>query len=95
MKQGGQFGLVNPGLTREFEIGLPNKLSPLWEPNMYTWHSAEWWKQLWQKSGLVEVTYAEEIPNGKEIWSATADYELREADTEGYLTLMLMTASKM
>ena len=94
VKQGGQFGLVNPGLTREFENGLPEPFQPLWEANMYSWHSAGWWKQLWQKSGLVEVTYAEEIPNGKEIWSATADDELHEADTEKYLTLMLMTAIK-
>ena len=94
VKQGGQFGLVNPGLTREFENGLPEKMKPFWEPNMYAFHSAEWWKKLWEKSGLVEVTYAEEIPNGKEIWCATADFELHEADTEKYLTLMLMTAIK-
>jgi len=43
VKQGGQFGLVNPGLTREFENELPEVMKPLWEANMYAWHSAEWW----------------------------------------------------
>jgi cyclopropane fatty-acyl-phospholipid synthase-like methyltransferase len=95
VKKGGQFGLVNPGLTREFEDGLPEALKPLWEPDMYTWHSPGWWKRLWQKSGLVEVTCAEEIPNGKEIWRATADFELHDADVENYLTLMMMTANKL
>jgi len=94
VKQGGQFGLVNPGLTREFENGLPEAMKPLWETNMYAWHSAQWWRQLWQKSGLVDVTYAEEIPDGKEIWRATADGDLHDLDTENYLTLMLMTAIK-
>ena len=94
VKQGGQFGLVNPGLTREFENGLPEPLKPLWEPNMYAWHSAEWWRKLWQKSGLVDVTCAEEIPDGKAIWRTTADFELHDADTENYLTLMLVTANK-
>ncbi len=94
VKQGGQFGLVNPGLTREFEKGLPESMKPLWETNMYAWHSAGWWKDLWQKSGLVDVTYAEEILDGKSIWRATADDELHDADAENYLTLMLMTAVK-
>lgn len=94
VKQGGQFGLVSPGLSREFSTGLPEKMKPFWEPNMYAWHSAEWWEDLWQKSGLVDVTYAKEIPDGKSIWSMTADYDLHDADTENYLTLMLMTAIK-
>lgn len=94
VKQGGQFGIVNPGLTREFENGLPETLKPFWEPEMYAWHSAEWWQRLWQKSGLVDVTCAEEIPDGKEIWRSTADFDLHNADTEDCLTLMLMTAVK-
>lgn len=94
VKQGGQFGLVNPGLTREFSNGLPENMKPLWEPNMYAWHSAQWWQDLWQKSGLVDITYAGEIPDGKTIWRMTADYDLHDADTEDYLTLMLMTAIK-
>ncbi|WP_148401761.1 hypothetical protein [Clostridium sp. Marseille-P299] len=94
VKQGGQFGIVNPSLSREFSDGLSENLKPFWEPNMFAWHSAQWWKSLWQKSGLVEVTCAEEIPDGKEIWRQTADYDLHDADNENYLTLMLMTAIK-
>lgn len=94
VKQGGQFGIVSPGLSREFSNGLPEKLKPFWEPAMYSWHSAEWWKDLWQKSGLVDVTCAQEIPDGKDIWRMTADFELHDADVENYLTLMLMTAIK-
>ena len=94
VRQCGQFGLVNPGLTREFESGLPKSMQPIWEANMYAFHSADWWNQLWQKSGLVDVTCAEEIQNGKEIWRATADGDLHDVDNENYLTLMLMTAIK-
>ena len=94
VKQGGQIGIVNPGLTREFENELPEAMKPHWEPNMYAWHSAKWWKEMWNKSGLVNVTYANEIPDGKAIWRATADDELHDADIENYLTLVLMTAIK-
>ncbi|WP_052098780.1 SAM-dependent methyltransferase [Paenibacillus stellifer] len=94
VKQGGQFGIVSPALTREFTGGLPEELVPLWEPDMYTWHSADWWRMMWQKTNLVDVTCSEDIPNGKALWRATADFELHDADTENYLTLMLMTAVK-
>lgn len=53
-----------------------------------------WWQSLLAKSGLVDVTYAHEIPDGKSIWRMTADDVLHDADTENYLTLMLMTAIK-
>lgn len=94
VKQGGQFGIVSPGLTREFSNGLPESMKAHWEPDMYCFHSAEWWRQLWQKTDIVEVNYAEAIEDGKEIWRATADYDLHDADTENYLTLVAMTATK-
>ena len=94
VKKSGQFGIVNPGLTREFKNGLPEKMMPHWEPDMYSWHSARWWEKLWQKTGLVDVTYASEIPDGKAIWCETADFDLHHADEENYLTLMMMSAVK-
>lgn len=94
VKQGGQYGMVCPALTREFADGLPEGLAPHWEPAMYAWHSAKWWRNMWQKTNLVDVAYAEDIPDGKALWRATADFELHDADTENYLTLMLMTAVK-
>lgn len=95
VKKGGQFGIVCPGLTREFDPCLPEALKPHWDPTMYAWHSAGWWNNMWQKSGLVDITCAKEIPNGKEIWRQTADFDLHDADTENYLTLMMMTAKKL
>lgn len=94
VKQGGQFGIVSPGLTREFSNGLPEAMKLHWEPDMYCFHSANWWSELWQKTGIVDVTYAESIPNGKELWKHTADFDLHDSDTEDYLTLIAMTAIK-
>lgn len=45
----------NPNLSREFSNGLPEKMKPFWEPNMYAWHSAEWWQNLWQNFSLLWV----------------------------------------
>ena len=94
VKQGGQFGIVSPGLSREFTNGLPENMKAHWEQDMYCFHSAKWWKELWQKIGIVDVTYAETIEDGKEIWKTTADFDLHDADSEDYLTLIAMTAIK-
>jgi len=94
VKKGGQFGIVSPGLTREFSNGLPETMKEYWEPDMYCFHSAKWWQELWGKTGIVDVTYAETIENGKELWRTTADFDLHNADTEDYLTLIAMTAIK-
>ncbi|MFN7249545.1 MAG: SAM-dependent methyltransferase [Anaerobacillus sp.] len=94
VKRGGQFGMISPGLTKEFPNELPEKMKPYWDPEMYSFHSANWWRQLWEKTGIVDVTLAESLQDGKEIWRKTADFELHEADTENYLTLIMMTAVK-
>jgi cyclopropane fatty-acyl-phospholipid synthase-like methyltransferase len=95
VKQGGQLGLVSPGLTREFTNGVPEAMKPYFDDDMLrTFHSAQWWRGLWEETGTVDVTKAENIPNGKEIWRATADFDLHDADTENYLALILMTAVK-
>lgn len=94
VKKGGQFGIVSPGLTREFSNGLPETMKECWEKDMYCFHSAKWWQELWGKTGIVDVTYAETIEDGKELWRTTADFDLHDADTDDYLTLIAMTAIK-
>lgn len=94
VKQGGQFGMVSPGLTREFTNGLPEGMNPHWDPEMYSFHSAEWWHEMWEKTGMVNITHAAAIPEGKALWRATADFDLHDSDTENYLTLVMMTAVK-
>ncbi|OHD25814.1 MAG: hypothetical protein A2Y38_04990 [Spirochaetes bacterium GWB1_59_5] len=94
VKSGGQFGMLSPGLTKEFYPALPERMRSLWEPDMYAFHSAQWWASMWTKTGLVTDVAAESLPDGKALWSATADGDLHAADDEGYLTLVLMTATK-
>lgn len=94
VKQGGQFGIISPGLTKEFSQGLPEAMKPHFEADMYTFHSSNWWRNMWEKTGLVDIICAEDIPNGKELWRKTADFDLHDADHENYLTLVMMTAIK-
>lgn len=94
VKQGGQFGIVCPGLTREFSNGLPEAMKPYWNAAMYSFHSSKWWREMWGKTDLAAIDHAEDIADGKALWRLTADYELHDADIENYLTLVLVTATK-
>lgn len=46
VKKGGQLGIVVPGFKKEFEKGYPDTLEELWEPEMFSFHSKDWWKNL-------------------------------------------------
>ena len=35
---------------------------------IHAFHTAEWWPDHWRKTGLVEVTCAEEPPESSAIW---------------------------
>jgi cyclopropane fatty-acyl-phospholipid synthase-like methyltransferase len=64
----GRIGIVSPGLTRELEDEPPDHLRPWWEPDFYTFHSAEWWRRLWSRSGRVAVEVADTVPDGWKQW---------------------------
>ncbi len=68
VKPGGQIGIVVPGLRREFTDGLPPHLAPYWHPDFWSFHSPEWWKTLWERTGPVEVSIADMVPHGWEHW---------------------------
>jgi cyclopropane fatty-acyl-phospholipid synthase-like methyltransferase len=61
VKPGGQFGIVCPGFSREFENGCPDNLKEYWTDDMYSFHSPSWWRNLWKKAGLAEITACYEM----------------------------------
>lgn len=68
IKEDGQIGIVVPGLQTEFNGDLPDHLGSYWQPGYWSFHSPEWWKRHWQKSGEVAVEYADMIPDGWRYW---------------------------
>lgn len=111
VKPGGQFGIVCPGYVREYEKGHPDGIvrfiarqqakEESWGVDMFTFHSAAWWRKHWEKTGLVEITACYDIPDAKEIWKPWAggeqsvdDDEFLKADTENEVALIAMAATK-
>jgi SAM-dependent methyltransferase len=68
VKAGGQIGIVVPGLQQEFAGGLPEHLAPYWPWDFCSFHSADWWRRHWEKTGKVDVLHADSIPDGWKQW---------------------------
>ena len=104
VKTGGQFAISVPGLTKEFDKGYPDTLKELWDEQLFSLHSGAWWRHLWEKTGLVEITACYDIENVKEIWQPWAkwarehmdfnDDDFLAADTNNDVAFIIMTANK-
>lgn len=108
VKQGGQFGIAAPGLTRELGETLPESFQAVWSEEqlegLLTFHSIDWWKHTWERSGLVDINAWGVVEDAKAIWQEWAlvarerfgfnDDEILAADREDYLTLVYFTARK-
>ena len=71
VKPGGQLGIVVPGLTREFDKGYPDTMEKFWnsyDGELFAFHSNAWWRHLWEKTGIAEITACYDIPDTKELW---------------------------
>ena len=68
VRQGGQIGIIMPGFARELDGSLPKHLEPFWDQDCWGWHTAEWWRNHWQRTGLVEIELAEIVEGGLESW---------------------------
>jgi len=109
LRLGGTMGIILPGLQMEFGNKIPISLEPYWEPEFHTLHTAEWWKNHWEKTGLVKVITADILPDGWKIWyewekelikirgvpeQRGSDLELLKADKGEYLCFSRIIARK-
>jgi cyclopropane fatty-acyl-phospholipid synthase-like methyltransferase len=85
VKSGGQFGIVVPGLVREYENGYPETLKKYWinEPSdeypeeigeLFSFQSMSWWRHLWEKTEIAKITACYNMENPKEIWMPWAEW---------------------
>jgi cyclopropane fatty-acyl-phospholipid synthase-like methyltransferase len=70
LRPGGTLAIAGVGLVREFTGEVPAALRGWWEPNMACLHSHDWWRRHWQRSGVLEVTHADSMPDAWQPWLA-------------------------
>ena len=105
---GGQIGIVVPGLLRGFNGPVPEHLTRRqqngfvwWGDGCWSFHTVDWWRHLWARTGLVDLEAAEVMPDGWRFWlqfeqaavlaekvSYQSDVEALEADAGRYLALI-------
>jgi cyclopropane fatty-acyl-phospholipid synthase-like methyltransferase len=104
VKPGGQFGIVCPGFTEEINGGYPQTLKSYWHEDMFSFHSSDWWRNLWEKTKIAKITACYNIPDPKTLWYPWAkwakenlnfdDEEFLNADTDNQIALIVLTAIK-
>jgi SAM-dependent methyltransferase len=68
VRPGGQVGIVVPGVQQELSQGVPEHLAPFWVWDFCSFHSPEWWRNHWDKTGKVKVVSADWVPDGWRQW---------------------------
>jgi AAA domain-containing protein/TrwC relaxase len=69
LKPEGQLGIAGAGLMHEIEGPVPPHLGEWWATEMpYCLHSAAWWRQHWDRTGILDVAVADTLPDGWRLW---------------------------
>ena len=72
LKPGGRLGIVSPGLAQEI-AEPPAELRPYWQWEFCSFHSADWWRRHWAKTGQLHVEVADMLPDGWREWLAWSE----------------------
>jgi len=75
VRPGRQIGIVVPGLMQDFDGPVPEHLTRrqksgggFWSENCWSWHTVDWWRHLWARTGLVDIELAETMPDGCRVY---------------------------
>lgn len=68
VKPGGLVGIAGAGLAQEIEGPVPDHLREFWSQDFWCLHSAAWWRRHWERTGLLEITRADTMPDGWQVW---------------------------
>jgi cyclopropane fatty-acyl-phospholipid synthase-like methyltransferase len=103
VKPGGQLGIAGAGLVQEISGPVPDHLQPMWSQDLWALHSAAWWQDHWQRTGLVEVETADSMSEGWRLWSTwqrqawpdnIVEIETVERDAGRFLTYIRMVGRR-
>ena len=61
IKPDGQFGLVVWGPDKEFTGKVPADIGEKWWPDFYYFHSLDWWKWHFEKTGLFSIEAGDDL----------------------------------
>jgi ubiquinone/menaquinone biosynthesis C-methylase UbiE len=68
LKPGCPIGIAGVGLMQEIGGGVPEHLRPMWGQDFWSIHSAGWWRRHWERTGILEIDVADNMPEGWQRW---------------------------
>jgi len=68
VKPGGPVGIVGAGLVQEIEGAVPEHLREFWTQDLWSLHSAAWWRRHWERTRILDVAVADTMPEGWQVW---------------------------
>jgi ubiquinone/menaquinone biosynthesis C-methylase UbiE len=68
VKPGGQVGIVGASPINEFKGAIPEHLRKVWTQDFWALHSASWWRQHWERTGIMDIERADSMPDGWRFW---------------------------
>jgi SAM-dependent methyltransferase len=102
-KPGGQLGLAGAGLVQDFDGSVPDHLRAWWTPDVWTFHTAAWWRRHWERTGIVDVVTSDTMADGWKRWvewlglvapENTVEISALEADAGRYLGYVRLVARR-
>src|SRR5688572_12102191 len=94
VKPDGRVGIAGAGLMREIDGPIPEHLSEWWTQDVWSLHSADWWRRHWERTGIMDIELADTMSDGWQLWldwirAVAPENELEintlEADRGNYL----------
>jgi len=82
LKPGSTLGIAGAGLMQEFDGSVPEHLRDWWTADMCCLHSAAWWRQHWESTGILDIHLADTLPDGWQLWLAWLQAIAPENTTE-------------
>jgi SAM-dependent methyltransferase len=69
VKPGGPVGIAGAGLVQELDGQVPEHLREWWAQDQpWCFHSAAWWRRHWERTGILDVSVADTLPDGWQRW---------------------------
>lgn len=69
LKPGGPLAIAGAAIMAELEGAIPQHLQAWWAQDQpWFLHSAPWWRRHWEKTGILDVELADNMPDGWQRW---------------------------
>jgi SAM-dependent methyltransferase len=71
---GTQVGLINPGVLKEYKGEIPAHVKPYWLEHVVAYHSPDWWRRHFERTGLFDVLVSDGLDDrdGITVWQRWA-----------------------